>query len=133
MNSFKGKIKDVSSHGNLSRVKISIQNLIDFNVLVVDTPETASYLKSGTEITVLFKETEVILNTNFSPSTSIQNRIRGHITEIEEGKLLSRVVVQTEIGEMVSILSTEIIHELDLKSNSDVLAMIKESEIILST
>ena len=130
MNSLKGHIKSIKSHENLSLVKIDVGDY-SFTTVVIETSDTADYLKLGSEIRVLFKETEVLICLKPCPDISLQNRIECEIREIMKGKLLSQISMQSSIGNIKSIITTNAVEQLKLKENDQVIAMIKTNEIML--
>ena len=60
MNILKGEIEKLTISGSLTLIGINVNN-IGMSAIVIDTPKTAPYLKVGNTITVVFKETEVII------------------------------------------------------------------------
>ena len=130
MNSLKGNISSIKSHENLSIVKIDIGEY-SFTTVVIETAETADYLKIDSEIRVLFKETEVLICLKPCPKISLQNRIDCNVKEILKGKLLSQINMQSSIGVIKSIITTNAVEQLKLKENDQVIAMIKTNEIML--
>ena len=130
MNSLKGKIKSIKSHENLSIVKIDVGDY-SFTTVVIETADTADYLKIGNDIRVLFKETEVLICLKPCPDISLRNRIDCEINEINKGKLLSQIDMQSSIGNIKSIITTNAVEQLNLKENDQVIAMIKTNEIML--
>jgi molybdopterin-binding protein len=133
MNSFKGHIIKIEVKDQLSIVSIQISDENKLHAVVVETPETAEYLSINQEIKVLFKETEVIIGKGNDLAVSIQNRISGVVTHIEKGVLLTKVTIKTRIGDIESIISTRAVHELNIKQNDSVVAMVKLNEIMLGT
>lgn len=133
MNSLPAKIIEVQVSGNLSLVSVEIGTDLVLKTIVVETPDSASYLQKGKEITALFKETEVIIGTKANSGTSLQNSIPGTIQKIEKGELLSKLVLNTPVGEITSILGSNAIKELGLELGQTVTAMVKLNEIMLST
>lgn len=132
MNKLRGKIESVEVSGNLSIVSLLIGKGTKLKSIVIETPETAAYLKTGIEISALFKETEVIIGTGDQLNVSIQNKIQGAIISIEKGNLLSEIIVDIEGGEITAIISTSAAEELGLQSKMVVTTMIKMNEIMLS-
>ena len=130
MNSLKGNIKSIRSHENLSIVKIDVGEY-SFTTVVIETSDTADYLKLGNEIRVLFKETEVLICLKPCPDISLQNRIDCEVRKIIKGKLLSQISMQSSIGNIKSIITTNAVEQLKLKENDQVIAMIKTNEIML--
>ncbi len=131
MNILKGKITAVKTNGNLSLVEIDVDN-IPFKTIVVETPDTASYLTKGNIVKVIFKETEVIIGKGVEHAVSMQNKIVGKILTIENGELLSKLTIDIGVGKIVSIITTNAVQELRLQVDEKITAMIKTNEIMLS-
>ena len=132
MNSFKGDIVNVETSGGLSLVSVKVHEDITLKSIVIETPETAPHLKIGNELNVLFKETEVVIGTQENHSISLQNRIAGTVSSIEKGTLISKVVLSSAIGDVTAIISSNAVHTLQLKEQSQIVAMVKLNEIMLS-
>ena len=132
MNSVKGYIENVEVSGNLSIVTVNVNGGIVLQSIVIETPQTALYLKQGNSIHLLFKETEVILASTSIEDISIENRISGQVKHIEKGELLSKVKLETSVGEIHSIIGTHTLNRLAIDIESDVVALIKMNEIMLS-
>ena len=131
MNSLSGIINQIEVNGSLSLVGIKVGEC-DFKSIVVETPETAEFLKIDGPIKVLFKETEVIISTDANPQISLRNKMRAIIRSIEEGKLLSKISMDTNAGNVISIITTNAVKQLSLIEGSSVLAMVKTNEVLLS-
>ena len=132
MNSLKGHIKEVEVNGSLSLVTIALSDEIFFKAIIIETPETASYLSEGHLVKVLFKETEVVIGRDIKHLISLQNQIRGKIKRIERGLLLSNIIITTPAGDISSIITTNAADQLSLKEELTVYAMVKTNEIMLS-
>ncbi|SEL71877.1 hypothetical protein SAMN04487910_3163 [Aquimarina amphilecti] len=132
MNVFSGHISDIQISKNLSMVSVQIDERIELKTILVETPNTASYLKKGSAVDVLFKETEVIISKGDPSFISIQNKIPAVIKKCDSGVLLSKILLNTAIGDIVAIVTTEILNALVLKENEEVIVMIKANEIMLS-
>jgi len=133
MNSFSGSIVNIQTSGSISIVGVRVGGDADFFSVVIDTPETAPYLVVGRQVQLLFKETEVVLATETGAiNISIENKILGTILAIERGVLLSRVVLSTQLGEVVALLSEKSVAQLGLKEAMEVAILIKLNEIILA-
>lgn len=132
MNSLKGHIKEVEVNGSLSLVTIALSDEIFFKAIIIETPETASYLSEGHLVKVLFKETEVVIGRDIKHLISLQNQIRGEIKRIERGLLLSNIIINTPAGDISSIITTNAVDQLSLKEKLTVYAMVKTNEIMLS-
>ncbi len=130
MNILQGQISNIQINGSLALVTIKV-NDIDFTAIVIETQETANYLEVGHTIHVVFKETEVVIAAGAIKNISLQNRISGTITHLKKGTLLSKITIATRIGNIVSMITTNAVDQLQIKIGSDVTAMIKTNEILL--
>lgn len=130
MNSLQGIIEDVEVSGNLSLVTIKVKKCV-FKSIVIETPETANYLRKDGKINVLFKETEVIIGKDEKMQISLRNKMLGLIKSVESGSLLSKLVIDTNAGEIISIITTNAVKNLGLAVGSSVLAMVKTNEVLL--
>ncbi|UBM59803.1 TOBE domain-containing protein [Marinilongibacter aquaticus] len=132
MNSFEGKIKQVGSHGSLSIVSVEMALGHRLQSIIIDTPESVPYLKENQTVRVLFKETEIILATEPETQLSVLNRFAATIEEIDEGRLLSRIELQTEMGFCVAIVPSESLAQLHLKKGRTVYAFVKINDVLLA-
>ncbi len=130
MNILKGKITEVKVHGNLSLVHLAVGET-SLKAVVIESPEQAPWLREGNIVDVMFKETEVILGKNQDHAISLQNRFPCTILAIEQGELLSRLVMQHAEGRIVSIITSAAVRQLELQPGDDVLAMVKTNELML--
>ena len=131
MNNFEGFIKTVHVNGNLSIVDIEVTSDILMKAIIIDTPETASYLKSNAKVSILFKETEVIIGLGDQSGISLQNKIPAIITFVEIGNLLCKLDLKSDAGIFTAIISAAAAAALDLKVEDEVTAMIKLNEVML--
>lgn len=131
MNILNGIIEELSVNGALSLAYIRVGET-RFTVIVIDTPETVSYLKVGNPIQVIFKETEVIIGKGTGHQVSLQNKLVGQIRKIESGALLSKIMLETSAGRITSVITTNAVKKLQLKEGNEVTAMIKTNEIMIS-
>jgi len=131
MNIFKGKIEAVNVNGELSIITIKVKS-ISFTAIVIDTPVTAPYLKLGNPIKVIFKETEVIIGIGSVEGISLRNKLFGKVLSIESDNLLSKLIIQAKIGEITSIITSNSVKRLKIKIGTEVCAMIKTNELLLS-
>lgn len=132
MNSFEGIISEIKVNKDLSLVSVDMGHDIHLKTIIIETPDSANYLKLGNRIKALFKETEVVLGVRPIGDISLQNKINGTVDLIEEGALISKVKVATPLGEIVSIISTNAVVNLKIGKGSAVTAMVKLNEIMLA-
>ena len=131
MNKLSGKIDSIRSSGNISIVKISVNGRI-LKSVVIETPATAPFLKKDETVNVIFKETEVSLAKNLSGKISLQNKLDCRVAYIENGELLSKVILDYDGEKLVSIITQAAVEDLELKPGDNVTALIKTNEVIVA-
>ncbi len=131
MNILKGSIQEIEVNGDLSIVRVSVGDNL-FSTIVIDTPETAGFLHVGNEVKVIFKETEVIIGVGDMSGISLRNKLPGKVLQIDSDKLLSKLRMETEVGEITSIITANAVRQLQIVKGMEVTAMIKTNEILLS-
>ena len=131
MNLLTGVIEHIDISGNLSLIGIKVGEC-QFKSIVVETPKTVDYLIVGGPVNVMFKETEVIIGIGDNMQISLRNKMDSTISSIEKGKLLTKLVLQTNAGEVISIITTNAVENLNLTEGAKVMAMVKTNEILLA-
>ena len=131
MNILKGTIEKLTISGSLTLIGIKV-DAIDMSAIVIDTPKTAPYLKIGNTITVVFKETEVIIGKGNTDEISLRNKFKGTIEILESKELLSKLTINTNVGKISSIITTNAVKQLKLELGTAVTAMVKTNEILIS-
>ena len=63
---------------------------------------------------------------------NVRNQFRGKIKEIIEGPVVSEVDVETAHGIVTSVITTRSIRDLDLRVGSEVIALIKATDVSLA-
>lgn len=61
-----------------------------------------------------------------------RNQFRGKIIDIVTGQVVSEVVVGTPLGAVTSVITTRSINELGLEIGSDVIALVKSTEVAIA-
>lgn len=131
MNKFIGHITKIISEGSISKVCVDLGQNILLQTVVIDTPETANYLKPNSVVEVMFKSTEVIISTSEN-NTSICNSISATVAEVRLGKLFSRIQLSSVLGDILCIGSAEQWKDLNLTEGSKVYALVNFHEILLA-
>ena len=130
MNRLKGQIVAIDSNSHMSLVDVAV-SLNVFSATLPETPATAEYLVVGSDVTLLFKETEIALAKNLTGLISLRNRIPVSVTGIERGDILSAVKLEYAGMHLVSVITTRAIDRLEIKVGDDLEALIKANEIAL--
>lgn len=132
MNSLNGIIVAIESNRHMSLVDVAVGQDI-FSATLLETPETAEYLRINQDVTLLFKETEVALAKNLSGTISLRNRINVKVQHIERGDILSAVTLDYEGKRLISVITSRAVERLDINIGDTLEALIKANEIALMT
>ena len=62
---------------------------------------------------------------------SIRNRLPGTVKSIVSDKVLSEIVVETNIGEIASIITTRSVQKMNLMPGDKVFALVKATNVSL--
>jgi molybdopterin-binding protein len=65
-------------------------------------------------------------------SINARNQFKGTIKEIVHGPVVSEVEVDTPFGIVTSVITTRSIKDLDLRIGSEVLALVKSTEVSIA-
>lgn len=63
---------------------------------------------------------------------NVRNQLRGRIVEILTGPVLSEVDIETSGGIVTSVITTRSVTELNLQVGTEVLALIKATEVSIA-
>ena len=130
MNKLPGHITFIQSSENISIVDVTAAEYI-FSSIVLGTTHNTDYLREGTDVFILFKETEVSLGKNLSGLISLRNRMKSVVMHIEKGIILTKVTMDFQGTPITSIITTRSADRLLLAIGDDVEALVKANEITL--
>jgi molybdopterin-binding protein len=130
MNRLNGIISNIEHNDSISLVDVSVESIV-LSATLLETPSSASYLRIGAPVTLLFKETEVSLAKNLQGQLSLRNRIPANLLSIELGAILSAVTLQCFENKLVSVITTRAVKQLNLNAGDMVEALVKANEIAL--
>lgn len=65
-------------------------------------------------------------------AVNVRNQFKGNIKEIIRGDVLSEIDVQTPWGVVTSVITTRSVDELGLKVGSEVVALVKSTEVSIA-
>jgi molybdopterin-binding protein len=127
MNKLHAIISTIKEHESLYLIELDASG-ITLSMLLFDLNPVFS---AGSKVSVLFKETEVMLAKNLTGEISINNLFKATVTEIRAGSLLANVSLHSLAGNMVSIITMDALERLGLKNNDEITVLIKASQISL--
>ncbi|AYN42426.1 adenylate kinase [Streptomyces dangxiongensis] len=90
-------------------------------------------LAPGSPVHALVKSTEVSLATNRVAGLSIRNQLPGAVTHLVVGDVMASVKVTVDGGELTAVITRDAAEDLGLFVGSDVVALIKATEVSLAT
>ena len=64
---------------------------------------------------------------------NVRNQFRGRVKELIRGDVVSEVDVETSSGIVTSVITTRSVDELGLKPGSEVVALVKSTEVSIAT
>jgi molybdopterin-binding protein len=128
---FSGAICDLQVSGLMSRVKVSVGPTM-FSAVILETPETAPYLKIGEPVMVLFKETEVIVAKGVTGAISIRNRGTAKVVSLERSAITTKIVMTHPAGRMVSVISSEGADEIGIAPGDELEWFVKMNEVSIA-
>lgn len=131
MNRLKGKIVAIEHNSHMSLVDVAVGGDV-FSATLLETPETADYLRVGNKVALLFKETEVSLAKNLAGLISLRNRFPATVRAIERGTIMSAVRLDYRGLPLTSIVTTRGMERLQLAVGDAVEALVKANEMVLS-
>lgn len=131
MNQLHATITAIETAGDISLVTLEAAGET-FSSLVIDTPATALYLQAGKEIVMVFKETEMAVGKGFSGGLSLRNRFPARVRQIETGTILSAVHLDFKGLDLLAVITTRSVADLQLAVGDEVLGLVKTNEISLT-
>jgi len=125
MNTLSASVTTIENSSHLCALGVSYCNDL-FEFILAETPE----LKNGDIVTLVFKETEVIVQKAFH-SVCSANTQKGIIASIESGIVLTSVTLTYHETTIVSLITTNAYKRLELTIGDEVIWMVQPSEISL--
>jgi len=65
-------------------------------------------------------------------AVNVRNQFRGKVREIIRGDVVSEIDVETSWGIVTSVITTRSVDELQLRIGSDVIALVKSTEVSIA-
>ncbi|MFF3849748.1 molybdopterin-binding protein [Streptomyces sp. NPDC002328] len=90
-------------------------------------------LAPGSAVRALVKATEVAVATGPVERLSIRNRLPGTVTDVAVGGAMASVRLSIEGGELLAVITREAVEDLTLTTGTEAVALIKSTEVSLTT
>ncbi|KOU72015.1 adenylate kinase [Streptomyces sp. MMG1533] len=132
-NQLPGTVTSVTPGEVMATVKVRLTG--DRNLTAAITLEAAEELglAAGSAVHALVKSTEVSLATAPVAGVSIRNQLPGTVRAITTGGAMASVKVALEGGDLTAVITTDAVTDLALAPGASVVALIKSTEVSLST
>lgn len=125
MNTLSACVTTIENSSHLCALNVTYGNDL-FELILVESLA----LSHGDTVTLVFKETEVILQQT-SAQVSSANTQKGTIVSIESGIVLTSVVLAYRDTTITSLITTNAYKRLELSIGDEVMWMVQPSEISL--
>ncbi|MCT7648501.1 TOBE domain-containing protein [Aliarcobacter butzleri] len=125
MSKLVAKVSKINSLDNL--------NIVEFDffgkTLKMMSLGLNSDIQIGTKVNLCVKPTNVAIAKNLSGEISLSNQLFATIENIENGELLSSILLKIEDCYLESIITKDSSSKMNLKKNDNVLVLIKASNL----
>ncbi|MFG2601951.1 molybdopterin-binding protein [Streptomyces sp. NPDC048514] len=132
-NQLPGSVTEVRPGEAMATVKIRLAGGQDLTAAVTREAVQELGLTVGTPVSALVKSTEVSLSTSRVEGLSIRNQLPGTVTRLTLGEAMATVQVTMDGGELTAAITKDAAGDLGLFVGSDVIALIKSTEVSLAT
>ena len=132
-NQFVGKVIEINEGAVNDVVKVQLPKGQVITSTITKEAVAELGLAVGCDAVAVIKATSVIISTN-PQGLSARNKLNGKVVAINEGAVNSVVKVELEGGEVISsTITCEAVKELGLTVDKDVTAIVKATEVMMST
>lgn len=138
-NQFRGRVKQLISGPVVSEVLIDTAAGSISSVITTSSARELN-LQAGVPVLALFKATEVsiakLASASGQPaddsSIRLPDRFRGEVKSITPGPVVSEVEVEVPGGTVAAVITTSSLEDLELTPGSEVLAIVKSTEVAVA-
>ncbi|MGW5369250.1 TOBE domain-containing protein [Streptomyces sp. NPDC004009] len=131
-NQFPGTVTEVRPGEVMALVKVRLAGGQELTAAITLEAAEQLGLAPGSPVRALVKSTEVSLSSGRIEGLSIRNRLPGAITRLDLGEVMASVKVAVAGGELTAVITKDAAEELGLFVSSDVVALIKATEVSLA-
>ncbi|MEU9589146.1 molybdopterin-binding protein [Streptomyces sp. NPDC048219] len=132
-NQLPGTVTGVTPGEAMATVGVRLTGGQDLTAAITREAADDLGLSAGTAVRALVKSTEVALSTGRTDGLSIRNRLPGTVTRLTLGEAMAVVHITMEDAELTAVITKESAEDLGLFVGSDVIALIKSTEVALAT
>ncbi|MEU6512254.1 MULTISPECIES: TOBE domain-containing protein [unclassified Streptomyces] len=132
-NQLPGTVTEVHTGEAMATVKLRLDGGQDLTAAITKESAEDLALAPGTPVRALVKSTEVSLATGRLQGLSIRNQLPGAVTGLTTGAAMASVKIAVDGGELTAAITKDAATDLGLFVGSDVVALIKATEVALAT
>jgi len=120
----------LTTSGNMTLVDIDVSGT-QMTAITIGTPEKVRYLRTSSNIELLFNESEVSIGKLTDGQISLCNQLQCIIDDLIPGKIFSQVILSFHGEHLTSLITTRSVKRLNLETGDRVTAFIKTNEVLL--
>ncbi|MFI6357096.1 molybdopterin-binding protein [Streptomyces sp. NPDC050743] len=132
-NQLPGTVTEVHPGEAMATVRLRLDGGQELMAAITKESAEELSLAPGTPVRALVKSTEVSLATQRVQGLSIRNQLPGAVTGLTTGTVMATVKVTVDGGELTAAITKDAVADLGLFVGSDVIALIKATEVSLAT
>jgi molybdate transport system regulatory protein len=132
-NQLPGTVTEVRPGEAMATVKVRLTGGQDLTAAITREAVGELGLAAGSRVSALVKSTEVSLSTGRVEGLSIRNQLPGTVTRLTLGEAMATVQITVDGGELTAAITKDAAGDLGLFVGSDVVALIKSTEVSLAT
>ncbi|MEV5101055.1 molybdopterin-binding protein [Streptomyces massasporeus] len=132
-NQLPGTVTAVTPGEAMATVRVRLDGGQDLTAAITRDAAQDLRLAPGTAVRALMKSTEVSLATAPIEGLSIRNQLPGTVTDLTAGEAMASVRVTVEGGELTAVITRDAAEDLALSPGTPVVALIKATEVSLTT
>ncbi|MEV8123221.1 TOBE domain-containing protein [Streptomyces sp. NPDC085944] len=132
-NQLPGTVTAVTPGEAMATVRVRLSGGQDLTAAITREAADALGLSPGTAVRGLVKSTGISLTTGPADGLSIRNRLPGTVTRLVLGDVMAIAHIAMVDAELTAVITKEAAEELGLFVGSDVIALVKSTEVALAT
>ncbi|MET8484274.1 molybdopterin-binding protein [Streptomyces tendae] len=132
-NQLPGTVTAVTPGEAMATVRVRLSGGQDLTAAITREAADDLGLSPGTAVRGLVKSTEISLSTGPADGLSIRNRLPGTVTRLVLGEVMAVAHIAMVDAELTAVITKEAAEELGLFVGSDVIALVKSTEVALAT
>ncbi|CAL9387851.1 TOBE domain-containing protein [Streptomyces sp. enrichment culture] len=132
-NQLPGTVTAVTTGEAMATVRVRLSGGQDLTAAITREAADDLGLSPGAAVRGLVKSTEISLATGRADGLSIRNRLSGTVTRLVLGDVMAVAHIGVSDAQLTAVITKEAAEELGLFVGSDVIALVKSTEVALAT